>query len=240
VQCELNWHKDGFLSIVAHELKTPLTSLQGYIQLMACRLAASPTQQFGENEFARKVVSHEEESVHRLIRLVDDLLEGSCIRNGQLALHVELCDLSTLVRSVVEEHRLLQADRHIQLKLPSTPLRVLADALRIRPVITIYLVNALKYSREDRPVMVSLGAQGAVAFVAVHDQGPGVPTSEQARIWKLYYRSEGVEVQTGSRVGLGIGLYLGKMLITAQNGQVGVDSTVGKGSTFWFTLPLAE
>jgi signal transduction histidine kinase len=240
MQRELNRRKDEFLTIVAHELKTPLTSLQGYIQLMARRFATSARHPDGENEFARKVVSHEEESVQRIIRLVDDLLEGSCIRSGQLALRVERCELCTLVRGVVEEHRLLQPDRHIQLTLPNAPTFVLADVLRIRQVVTIYLVNALKYSREDQPIEVSLGMDGALAFVAVHDHGPGVPASQQAHIWELYYRAEGVEVQTGSTVGLGVGLYLSKMLITAQHGQVGVDSTLGKGSTFWFTLPLAE
>src|SRR5262249_48468311 len=163
-----------------------------------------------DEAFARTIVRHEEGSVHRIARLVDDLLDESSIRNGRLVLHVKPCELGTLVRSVVEELRVLHANRHIHLKLPSAPVPILADALRIRQVITNYLTNALKFSQEGQPVEVSLEVEDTVARVAVHDLGSGIPQSKQEHIWDLYFQAEGIEVQTGSGMGLGIGLYLCK------------------------------
>jgi signal transduction histidine kinase len=174
--------------------------------------------------------------------LVDDLLDESRIHDARLALHLAPSELDTIVRSAVEEQRLLHPGRRIWLSIPPRPIVVFADAVRTRQVLTNYLTNALKYSPEDQPITVSVEVrmETAVARVAVRDCGPGVPTSEQGRMWERFYRVEGIEVQSGSEVGLGIGLYLSKSLIEAQHGRVGVESLPGEGSTFWFTLPLAE
>jgi signal transduction histidine kinase len=107
-------------------------------------------------------------------------------------------------------------------------------------VLTNYLTNALKYSLEECPVDVMLEVVGSsIARVSVRDQGPGIPAEEQAHIWEIFHRVPGVEVLTGSGVGLGLGLYISRTIIERHGGQVGVESTVGLGSTFWFTLPLA-
>ena len=113
-------------------------------------------------------------------------------------------------------------------------------AARIGQVVANYLTNALKYSSVDKPVTVSLEMEGPVARVSVQDEGPGLPPVEQERIWERFHRVRGVEVQTGSGIGLGLGLYISKTIITWHGGRVGVDSTPGQGSTFWFTLPLAQ
>jgi signal transduction histidine kinase len=117
---------------------------------------------------------------------------------------------------------------------------IVADAERIGQVVTNYLINALKYSREDRLVEVGMDIDKQQARVWVRDHGPGIPAEEQGRVWERFHRAAGIEVQSGSGVGLGLGLHISKTIIQEHQGQVGVESTPGVGSTFWFTLPLAE
>ncbi len=108
---------------------------------------------------------------------------------------------------------------------------------------TNYLTNALKYSAPDRPVEVRLKVEGQTARVTVSDQGPGLSPAEQEHIWERFYRVRGIETQNelgASNEGLGIGLYICRTVIERHHGQVGVQSSLGKGSSFWFTLPLAR
>jgi signal transduction histidine kinase len=117
---------------------------------------------------------------------------------------------------------------------------VLADADRVGQVVNNYLTNALKYSETDKPVDVRLEREEAMMRVEVADDGPGLSSAQQQQIWDHFSRVEGIEVKSGTGVGLGLGLYICRNLIERQGGQVGVESQVGQGSTFWFTLPLAH
>jgi len=110
-------------------------------------------------------------------------------------------------------------------------------------VMSNYLTNALKYSAPDQPVGVRLQVEGQTAHVRVSDQGRGLSPAEQEHMWERFYRALGIEVQSeagGASGGLGIGLYLCRTVIAWHHGQVGVQSSLGKGSDFWFTLPLAR
>ncbi|HEX9413001.1 MAG TPA: HAMP domain-containing sensor histidine kinase, partial [Ktedonobacterales bacterium] len=182
-----------------------------------------------------------EPSLRRLGRLVDDVLDESRIQSGRLEFRMVSCDLSGIVRAAVEEQRQLASARTIHRELPDAqPTLVLADASRIEQVVTNYLTNALKYSREDRPVAVRLQVDGETARVSVRDEGVGVPLAEQAHVWERFHPIEGIAVQSGSGVSVGIGLYISKSIIERHQGQVGVRSAPGQGSTFWFTQPLAQ
>jgi signal transduction histidine kinase len=114
---------------------------------------------------------------------------------------------------------------------------VVADPDRIRQVVTNYLTNAIKFSDDDKLVSAGLIREGNVLRVCVHDEGPGLPKTEQERIWERYHRAPDVEHTSGSSVGLGLGLYISKMIIVQHGGEVGVISELGHGATFWFTLP---
>ena len=119
------------------------------------------------------------------------------------------------------------------------PVMVLGDPGRLEQVVTEFLTNAFKYAPEESPVAVRLEIRGEQARVSVHDEGPGLPPDEQERVWEVFHRAPGVEVQSGSSIGLGLGLHIGRTIVERHGGQVGVDSAVGQGSTFWFTLPLS-
>jgi signal transduction histidine kinase len=244
---ELNRRKDEFLGIVSHELRTPLASLRGYIELMARRFNTWRPDESDDKDLVRLVamsrtaLEYSEDSVRRITRLVDDLLDDARIREGRLAFRLEPCDLNSIVWKAVEEERMLAPDRVIHLELPGArPVLVNADAARIEQVIVNYLTNALKYSKQDRAIEVRLVVEGALARVSVRDEGIGLPISGQAYIWERFHRMEGNEVQSGSSIGLGIGLHISKNIIEEHQGQVGVQSTPGRGAVFWFTLPLVR
>src|SRR5262249_38187820 len=149
-------------------------------------------------------------------------------------------DLRSIVWTMVEEHREAWPERRIQISQPSEgAVPIFADLDRIGQVVTNYLTNALRYSAEDRPVEGGVRVEGQQGVVWVRDQGTGLPPEERERIWERFYQAPGIAIQSGSSVGLGIGLYLSKTIVEQHQGQVGVQSARGAGSTFWFSLPLA-
>jgi signal transduction histidine kinase len=239
---------DEFLATASHDLRSPLTATMGSISIAARRferLAAAVlprTPDLADQvEAARRSLTETSRSADRLARLMVLLFDISRVRAGKLELHRQPCDLAEVVREQVEALRLANPQRTIDLqRVAAGPVRVVADADRIGQVVTNYLSNALKYSPDDQAVAVRVAVAGAGARVAVVDHGPGLPQSEHDRIWQRFYRAEGVRVQSGSGSGLGLGLHICKTIVEAHGGQVGVASAVGHGSTFWFTLPLAE
>lgn len=243
---EANRRMEEFLGIASHELRTPLASLLGNLQLLQRRLSRVSVAGKTAEDIASQL--HKVDSLlepmnqqgKRLSRIVGDMVNTSRVQSGKLEFRLDLCDLAAIVQEVVEEQRQAEPERTIQLTLPGdTPVPVIADADRIGQVVTNYLTNALKYSREDQPVEVLLQVDGDMARVSVRDYGPGLPPKEQMRIWKVFHRAPGIQVQFGSGIGLGLGLHICKTIIERHGGHVGVESTLGRGSTFWFTLPLA-
>ncbi len=243
-----NQQMDAFLAIASHELKTPLASLLLGLQLAQRRLGRLSTREYSA---AAELISKLEplnetleRSVHQTIRLeglVNDLLDVSRIQAGKLELRKELADLVTIVREAVEEQRELAPGRAIRLELPATPLPPLfMDPARIGQVITNYLTNALKYSAEDCSVDVGLRLEGPLVRVWVRDRGPGIPAEEQERVWERFHRVRGMEVRSGTGVGLGLGLHISRAMIEEHHGRVGLESTPGEGTTFWFTLPIDQ
>jgi signal transduction histidine kinase len=184
-----------------------------------------------------------EQQSRRLNRLVDDLLDVSRTRAGHLELIAGPCDLRQIVHEAIDEQQKMWPGREIFLTMDEdTPLPLEADADRIAQVISNYLTNALKYSDPTQPVSVTVQREGPSVRLAVHDQGPGLSLEQQQLIWDRFHRVPGVEVRSSShtsQAGLGLGLYIARNIIEDQHGSVGVQSTLGSGSTFWFTLPLS-
>jgi PAS domain S-box-containing protein len=243
---ETNQRMDEFLGIVSHELRTPLTTIKGNIQLSRLRLRSSLREVSADEEVLRDML----EEIHTMLaraerqvnvqnRLVSDLLDISRLEADKLELRLAPRDLATIVEETVEDQRSVTPTRSIQLTLAEGETApIMADAERIGQVLSNYLNNALKYSPVGRCIEVQLKKEDTTACVFVRDEGPGLTTSEQEQIWERFYQVQGIQRQRGSSVGLGLGLYICRAIVEQHQGEVGVESTKGEGSTFWFTLPL--
>ena len=245
-QKALDQQKDLMLSFTSHELKTPLAVLKGALQLLERRTqrVMSVQESLPEAlstffEGLTKCVQDSLRQVDVQTHLIDDLLDVSQITAGILKLEMGRCDLVSLVHETVNDLRVSAPERSLVLNVPQQrEVWVLADRERISEVVTNYITNAVHYSPADQPIIVGLTLEETTARVWVRDQGPGLTAEEQKRVWLRHHRIEGVSVQAGFATGLGLGLYICQTLIRQQRGDVGVESAPGKGSTFWFTLPL--
>jgi len=233
-----------FMNAVGQELRTPLTTTRGALQQarrLLLRVLDSPSP-----EHARELLTKLQDQLVRAerqmsaeMRLAENLLDASRIAANTLEFSLVWCNLAELVRETVAQQQELAAQRMFEQELPVDDLvAVIADVDRIRQALTHYLINALKFAPADQPIKISLEVRDIQAYVAVQDKGPGILGSEQERIWERFEQGQRPASSLGS--GLGLGLYITRAIIQQHRGQVGVESQVEKGATFWFTLPLAE
>jgi PAS domain S-box-containing protein len=235
---------EQFLGVISHELRTPLTSVKANVQLARRRVdhyaASAPQPIPPQLRMLPLMLERAERQIGRLTRLVNDLVDVARIQQGKLGLRLARCDLRQIVAEAVQEQRLGWPGRELRLRVEREQSYLVdVDADRIEQVVTNFLTNALKYSGEEQPVEVTLSVTDGAARVAVHDRGPGVPQDEQDHIWELFHQVAGTETRDGSLVGLGMGLFISRTIIERHGGAVGVESRVGTGATFWFSLPRA-
>jgi signal transduction histidine kinase len=221
--------KDDFIGMVSHELKTPITILIG-------ALGVAREEGLAKHE-AESLLNDAASAAEELANIVENLLELSRSQSDRLILQKEHIDAATFVQSLVEReaanapnHQLI-AD--IQKKLPLVP----ADKTRLRLILNNLLSNAVKYCAEGTEVRVSVRQESDYLTISVGDRGPGIPVEEQARLFQPFERL--IDSPTAPR-GLGLGLLVCKRLVEAHGGKIWLESEVGKGSTFFFTLPLAR
>ncbi len=234
-----------FLSIASHELKTPLTSIKGNIQLIGRRLKNNDSSQSEETRRilieAKDLLDRTDQQITRLTRIVNGLLETARINGNTMDLLFELTELNNLLREIEQNGHQLPATRSMQVHIPEDKaLLVMADTTRIKHVIIHFLSNAHKFSPLERPIEIFLSEDEHMAKIAVKDAGPGIAPEEQKRIWERFYRVPGIAILNGSEVGLGLGLHISHSIIEQHHGKIGLQSKPGEGSTFWFTLPLAD
>lgn len=229
-----NAAKDEFLSMASHELKTPLSSLKAMTQMVRRRyMRHGQTDGMRENELANM-----ERSVRRMELLVNDLLNTALVETGMFALHPCRCDLVTLCRQILDEH-VMGTSFTVAFSAPETPLEVEIDVDRISQVVLNLLSNARKYSLAESPVSLTLEQVGGHCVLSVQDQGVGIPKEWLPHIFERFYRVPEIVNQSGSSVGLGLGLYIANKIVECHHGRIDVVSSPDKGSIFSVTLPLA-
>jgi PAS domain S-box-containing protein len=221
----LSAKKDEFIALASHELKTPLTSIKGYLQV----LDRTEKDNMGKAFLAKAL-----NQVEKLNSLVTDLLDVSRVEAGKLAMDKTSFSLRDLALEVIDNLNHTHQTHRISC-LTAEAVTVFADKQRVEQVLVNLLTNAIKYSPQASQILVSLKTTNNDALVTVKDEGIGLDESQQQQIFTRFYRAEG----TANVPGLGLGLYLTKEIVDRHGGSIGVRSEEGKGSEFWFTLPLA-
>ena len=229
---EMNQAKDEFIAIASHDLKSPLTSINGYAQLLRRRLA-NPTPDLTVVLEGLDVII---DQVAAMTRLLDDLLDASRIQAGALELLPAPCDLveclDTIFRRFSPEER-----GRIELQVPDAPLVGDWDQKRIEDVLGNLLRNALKYSTGNERVTVTLEQRGREVEVAVTDRGMGIAPEELPRLFQRYHRTR--RAQASGLPGIGLGLYICNGIIARHGGRIWAESPgEGEGATFRFILPV--
>jgi len=246
-QKDLERQREAFVSMVTHELKNPLTALQGTVQLAQRWLGRmlGQAEMLGDERQAvlEKVLimlGRSQQQLQLQHRLINDLLDVSRIQEDKLELLLAPCDLVELVCETVQDYQATHPSRLLILDLPEQgSLPISADRDRVQQVLSNYLANALKFSPNEEPVQVGMMLEANDVRVWVQDHGPGLTRSQQQHIWKRFYQAPQKPIQSGAKMGLGLGLYICQQLISRQQGQVGVESSPGQGATFWFSLPIS-
>jgi len=227
--------KTEFVAIAAHELRTPMTPIKGFISMLAQDEEDSFT--FEERKEYYQII---EQNVDRLGRLINDLLSVTRIERGiAQQLFWEEVDLVQLAESVFEVQRgMTNTERH-PLVVDANPPHIFATVGRdqIEQVLQNLVSNAIKYSPEGGEVRIILQEENGTVLCGVRDQGTGIPESARSKLFKPYRRIH--NPKTASVKGTGIGLFLVKNLVEAHHGTIWVESEMGKGSTFWFRIPKA-
>jgi signal transduction histidine kinase len=227
-----NAAKDEFISMASHELKTPLSSLKGMTQLLHRRLVRA-----GSSEVANLVSM--ENSIRRIEVLVNDLLSISYIETGTLTLHCRRCNLGEVCQSLVDEFQAgVNPSPIVHVDIADGNIEANVDAERIGQVILNLFANARKYSPARSPIHISLKRVNDHCVISVRDEGVGIPPEELPQIFGRFYRVPGIEVQTGSSVGFGLGLYISQQIVERHGGKIHVESLPGSGSVFSVVLPL--
>ncbi|MBV8822528.1 MAG: hybrid sensor histidine kinase/response regulator [Ktedonobacteraceae bacterium] len=233
---EANSAKDRFLSIVSHELKTPLTNLKGRTQLLRRQLSSSNPKQ-DVAEVISKGLTSMEGSIARMEILVNDLLDSSFIETNMFVLNRKRCDLVELCRNFLDEYT-AGAGPTLSFDYPGKPIEVEVDYNRIGQVLLNLLSNARKYSPQGSPITLTLQQSGHEALLSVRDMGMGIAPGKLDSIFEPCYRVAATEGQNDYPTGLGLGLYISRKIVERHGGHIDVQSVPNQGSVFTVALPL--
>jgi len=220
--------KDEFISIASHELKTPLTSVKGYVQLLERSIDK------GDIPTVKKHLQKAQLQLDKLNDLIADLLDISKIESGKLKFNKKNFNINLLLDSIIEIIHQSNPDFRI-IKTGWIDTEVFADEMRIEQVIVNFLTNAIKYSPGTSEVHINVEVKGERLIVAVRDFGIGIHPDQQKSVFDKFFRVEETAIHFQ---GLGIGLYISAEIIRRHEGVVGVNSVFGEGSQFYFDIPL--
>jgi len=223
---ELEKLRDSLTHMVAHDMKSPLLAVQLSLDVLRFSL---PREDAGITE----ILETARASLNSVVQMITQMIDVSRLEAGQLLLERAPADLGEIAEEMLAKHRPLATERKLALDAPA-PVTAEIDADLIRRVLANLVGNAIKFTRSTGHVTVSVRADGAVARVEVRDDGPGIAPELHAKIFEKFGQVQDHKAHLGS----GLGLTFCKMAIEAHGGAIGVLSTQGSGSTFWFTVPL--
>jgi len=228
-QKENELRKNDFIGMVSHELKTPLTSLKAYVQVL------NHKAQKGEDSFEKNALAKADLQIKKMGDLINGFLNISRLESGKLTLNRQNFDLDELLTDIIDDINITMDTHEIRFT-PWPPVTVYADKDKIGSVLTNLLNNAIKYSLKGKVIHVTCEMLENGPQVSVRDEGLGIKPQDIAYIFDRYFRVEGKHMAHIS--GFGIGLYLSAEIIKQHQGKIWVESELGKGSTFYFSLPI--
>jgi signal transduction histidine kinase len=223
-----------FLTIMTHQIRAPFANLRWVIDLLMSKKVGS----FGEKQ--EEYFKILRENSDRLEELIDKIITVSKIEQGKLPLRKKLFSLEEIINKVILEFKPFAEASNVrvlfetQKKLP----KILGDASQVREVVENFVDNAIKYTKEKGEVEISLLEKDRNVYLGVKDSGVGIPEEDQKYIFRKFFRSE--SAMRHQTQGSGLGLFIAKSIIESHKGKIGFDSQKGKGSTFWFTLPIKQ
>ncbi|MEJ7559443.1 MAG: ATP-binding protein [Pedobacter sp.] len=223
--------KNDFIGMVSHELKTPLTSMRGYVQMLLLKMRKQ------DDEFVVSSLEKTNTQIGKMTTMINGFLNVSRLESGKIHIDHKLFDLAQLVKET-EEESLNTISSHKIIFAPVETTMVNADRDKIGQVINNLISNAVKYSVAGTTIYVACVTVGTRALISVRDEGMGIKPQDASKIFERYYRVEGTQMFSIS--GFGIGLYLCAEIIHRHEGEIWVDSDFGRGSTFSFSLPVVS
>ncbi len=231
---ELEMMKLDFVSMAAHELRTPITAIRGYLGLVSSDNSSNLSSQ------TRQFIERAQASTYQLVGLISNLLNVSKIERGTLNMNYDKIDWAAVAKDSVRDHEFGAKEKSISLKYegPESEVHVIADELAIKEVINNLISNAIHYTGKDGHILVSVHVEGGMVTTSVEDDGSGIPKNAISRLFTKFYRVKG-GIASGSG-GTGLGLYISKSIIELHKGTIWVESEEGKGSKFKFSLPLYD
>ena len=233
--------KDEFISVVSHELRTPLTSIHGALNLLSSGLVST------QSDKGRRVIEIAAESAERLVRLVNDILELERLESGKISLIKQTCNTAELINQAIDMMQVMANRAGITLCVSLASIDLHADPDRIIQVLTNLLGNAIKFSPKDSTVWLTVergignGEEGDLPhppiLFQVRDQGRGIPAEKVESIFERFHQVDASDSR--KKGGTGLGLAICRSIVQQHGGRIWVESVLGEGSSFYFTLPMA-
>lgn len=221
-------HKDDFIGVASHELKTPLTSIKSYVQILQDHHTKT------KDEKSIYMLDKIAKQIDRMEHMMKSFLNVYTLQTGKLELHKEHFFIDDLLEEIVETFKYTTDTHHIVRRGKKIG-KIYADRERIAQVLVNLLTNAIKYSPQSDKIIITTKKNAHSFTISVQDFGIGIPKEQQPMIFERFFRAEGKEEKKIE--GLGLGLYIAHQIIKEHKGEMGVESKDGKGSTFYFTLP---